>query len=243
VAGAFDPLSAIGPIARSHGAWFHVDASYGGSVLFSAAHRHLMQGVELADSVTWNPHKMMGVPLTCSATLLRERGLLTRTFGMSADYLFHDPDGDKDSCDLGDMTLQCGRRVDALKLWLSWQSMGTEGFARRIDKLFALARKLAAAIEARAGFELTREPRGTNICFRYLPPTLRDTEGEARRAHQDRITRVVRERLMRSGRFMVNYAPLDGAATFRPVLNNPRTTEQDLVALLDEIERAADDDS
>ena len=100
VPGAFDPLPDVADVAEEHGLWFHVDASYGGTVLLSERHRSLMEGVQRADSVTWNPHKMMGVPLACSATLMRRRGELLATHGMAADYLFHGDEGS--SLDLGD---------------------------------------------------------------------------------------------------------------------------------------------
>jgi glutamate/tyrosine decarboxylase-like PLP-dependent enzyme len=242
VPGAFDQLDELVTIAKKHDAWVHVDASYGGSVLFSENHRHLMAGVERTDSVTWNPHKMMGVPLTCSATLMRQPGSLAGTLGMHAEYLFHsDPAEDASCCDIGDMTLQCGRRVDALKLWLSWQAMGDQGFSRRVDTLFGLARQLADEITKRTGFELTRDPMGANVCFRYLPPGLRNEEGESRLQHQSRVTLEVRKRMLHDGRFMVNFAMLDGAQVFRPALTNPSTTFEDLRLLLDEIEQQAAD--
>lgn len=234
VPGAFDPIDAIADVAQSHGLWLHVDGSYGGSVIFSPRHRHLLAGIERADSVAWNPHKMMGVPLACSATLMREKGRLVATNGMNADYLFH---GDaEESIDLGDMTLQCGRRVDALKLWFSWQALGDEGFVRRIDDLFDLARGFCELIDGRPGYHLVREPQGTNVCFRYLPPADRDTQGEERDQRAHEATLRIRERLVRDGRFLVNYATLDGLATFRLVLNNSRTTLDDLSALLEAIE-------
>jgi glutamate decarboxylase len=114
-----------------------VDAACGGAVLLSERHRALMRGCEQADSVTWNPHKMMGLPLTCSTLLVREPGRLATTNAMGASYLFHD--NDESSFDLGDLSLQCGRRVDAFKLWLSWRALGDEGHGRRIDLLFGQA--------------------------------------------------------------------------------------------------------
>lgn len=234
VPGAFDPIDAIADIATRHGTWLHVDASYGGAVLFSSQHRHLMAGVERADSVAWNPHKMMGVPLTCAALLMRERGTLAATNGMHADYLFHG--NDTAAWDTGDMTLQCGRRVDALKLWLSWQALGDEGYERRTDRLFELARWFRDCIVERSGFHLVREPQAANVCFRFLPTTLQQVSDRERLVQQDETTVRIRERLLQDGRFMVNYATLDGAAAFRIVLSNPASTEADLAALLDEIE-------
>ncbi len=236
VAGAFDPLEELSDIARRHGLWLHVDASYGGTLLFSERRRPLLAGIERADSVAWNPHKMMGVPLSCAATLTRERGVLRATLGMGADYLFHGDDG---AWDLGDLSLQCGRRVDALKLWFAWQLAGDEGFAQRVEELFALAEALAGRLRERPGFHLVRPPQGTNVCFRYLPAEHRQAPWEERARLEHAITLRARTRLAQRGRFLINYATLDGAATFRFVASNPETSTADLDALLDEIEACA----
>lgn len=108
VPGAFDPVAPIAEIAARHGMWLHVDGSYGGSVLFSQRHRKLLEGLEAADSFAWNPHKLLGVPLACAALILKEPGRLRKTFSMHADYLFHEGAGAE--LDLGDHTLQCGRK-------------------------------------------------------------------------------------------------------------------------------------
>lgn len=233
VPGAFDPIEAIAEVAARHGMWLHVDGSYGGSVLLSEKRAHLASGIAHADSVTWNPHKMMGVPLACAAMLVREQGTLVSTLGMNADYLFHE-DAEED-WNLGDRSLQCGRRVDALKLWFSWQTLGDAGYARRIDELFEQAECFRELVRARAGFRLIREQEGTNVCFRYLPPEHRDATGAERDAREHEATVEIREQMAREGSFLVNYATLDGAATFRLVASNPETTEEDLGALLDRI--------
>ena len=227
VAGAFDPLEEIAAITERHGLWFHVDASYGGGVLFADGRRGLMRGVERADSVAWNPHKMMGLPLSCAAMLVREPGVLEATHAMHAEYLFHGTGGP--SWDRGDLGLQCGRRVDAFKLWFSWLALGDRGYGERIERLYGLAAEFRRQIEARPGFRLIREPEAPSVCFRYLPSG-RSPELE------NAVTLEVRRRLLESGEFMINYSPLDGAATFRIVLSNPRTTPADLTALLDAIE-------
>ena len=238
VPGTFDPIDAIADITSKHGIWLHIDGSYGGSVLFSKRHRSLMAGVERADSVAWNPHKMMGVPLACSALLMREKGWLRATNAMNADYLFHD-DGSA-RWNLGDMSLQCGRRVDALKLWLSWQATGDEGYEQRIDHLFDLAQQLKERVLARPGFRLVREPQSTNVCFRYLPERDRSLTGKAAKEREHDATLTIREKHAQRGRFLVNYATLDDAATFRLVLSNPATTIEDLEVLLDDIATTGD---
>jgi glutamate/tyrosine decarboxylase-like PLP-dependent enzyme len=239
VPGAFDPLPELAAIAEAEGLWLHVDASYGGTVLFSRRHRHLLKGIERAHSVSWNPHKMMGVPLACSATLVREKGTLLATNGMNADYLFH---GGETACwDTGDMTLQCGRRVDALKLWFAWQVTGDEGFERRVDRYFELARWFRDEIDRRPGYRLVREPMATNVCFRYLPPALRGASGDEALAREERATVAIREAVVRRGHSLINYAGVDGVDTFRIVIGNRRVTQEDLSATLDEIEAAAEE--
>ncbi|XP_074714110.1 cysteine sulfinic acid decarboxylase isoform X2 [Strix uralensis] len=147
VLGAFDPLGSIADICQRHGLWFHVDAAWGGSALLSTKHRHLLAGIERADSVAWNPHKML-------------TGLLQRCHGAGATYLFQ-PDKFYDvAYDTGDKTPQCGRRVDCLKLWLLWKAAGTEGLARRVERAFAFTRYLAEEVKRRDGFQLVLEPAG-----------------------------------------------------------------------------------
>ncbi len=236
VPGAFDPVDAIADIAKQHDLWLHVDGSYGGSVLFSAKHRQLLKGIERADSVTWNPHKMMGVPLSCAALLMKQPGALVATLGMNADYLFH-ADAEAD-WDLGDRSLQCGRRVDALKLWFSWQALGDEGYEQRVDHLFELAEEFREMVRSTPGFRLIREQESTNVCFRYLPEEQRELKGQARDRCEHEATLRIRAIMANEGSFLVNYATLDGAATFRLVASNPQTNSEDLRALLARIQSA-----
>ncbi len=234
VAGAFDPIAEIAAVAQRHDLWMHIDGSYGGSALLSKKHRALLEGSELADSLTWNPHKMMCIPISSSATLMREPGHLVEAMGMNADYLFHQ-DADL-QWNLADRTLQCGRRVDALKLWFSWQVHGDQGFEQRIDQLFDQAQRFRQMIRKRPGFRLIREQEGPNVCFRFLPESQRGTHGEERTSLEHQATIGIRSQLAKNGSFLINYAYLDGADTFRMVANNPTTNDSDLSALLDAIE-------
>lgn len=235
VPGAFDPVPPIVQIAKRYGMWCHVDASMGGAAFFSRKHRHLLDGSELADSLTWNPHKLMGVPLTCSVLLVRERGRLAATHALGADYLFHD-DAEV-SCDLGDNTIQCGRRMDALKLWLAWQVHGDQGYEKRVDYLLSIARTFREKVMQRPGFQLVLEPQSWCVCFHYLPPRLRNLPpGEERDSQLEVATVTLRDRLRSKGRTLINYAPIKGIATFRIVFANPEVTEQHLDEIFDEMD-------
>ncbi|NXE58104.1 CSAD decarboxylase, partial [Casuarius casuarius] len=243
VLGTFDPLQGIADVCQRHGIWLHVDAAWGGSALLSRKHRHLLAGIE-ADSVAWNPHKMLTVGLQCSAFLLRDSsGLLQRCHGASAAYLFQ-PDKFYDvSYDTGDKTIQCGRRVDCLKLWLLWKAVGTEGLERRVDRAFAFTRYLAEEVKRREGFQLVLEPEFINLCFWFVPPSLRGKEGSAdywSRLHK--VAPAIKERMMRTGSMMVGYQPHGARVNFfRQIVTNPAVTRADLDFFLDEIERLGRD--
>ncbi|KAM8794131.1 cysteine sulfinic acid decarboxylase [Eudromia elegans] len=244
VLGAFDPLRRVAAVCRRHGLWLHVDAAWGGSALLSRKHRHLLDGIESADSVAWNPHKMLTVGLQCSAFLLRDSsGLLQRCHGAGASYLFQ-PDKFYDvSYDTGDKSVQCGRRVDCLKLWLLWKAEGSAGLERRVDRAFACTRYLAQELRRREGFQLVLEPEFVNLCFWFVPPSLRGQEGARDYwARLGKVAPAIKERMVRSGSVMVSYQPHGAAVNFfRQVVTNPAVTKADLDFFLDEIERLGRD--
>ena len=133
VKGSFDSLPVMYSICREYNLWFHVDAAWGGGALLSKKHRQLLQGCELADSFAWDAHKMMGLPLICSVLLVKDKNLLARINRIQGgEYLFHDnAEEETDSCDLGHYSLQCGRKVEALKLWLAWKYYGQQGLKKK----------------------------------------------------------------------------------------------------------------
>ncbi|XP_014817309.1 PREDICTED: cysteine sulfinic acid decarboxylase-like, partial [Calidris pugnax] len=237
VLGAFDPLGAIADVCQRHGLWFHVDAAWGGSALLSPKHRHLLAGIERADSVAWNPHKMLAVGLQCSAFLLRDAsGLLQRCHGAGATYLFQ-PDKFYDvTYDTGDKTPQCGRRVDCLKLWLLWKALGTQGLAQRVERAFTITQYLAQEVKRREGFQLVVEPEFINLCFWFVPPSLRGREGSP-----DYWPRLGKKMGLWGGGKVG--APLNNppgsswSIIFLPLLTSLLVTRGDLDFFLEEIER------
>jgi glutamate/tyrosine decarboxylase-like PLP-dependent enzyme len=232
VLGAFDPLPEIAEICRRQNLWFHVDGAWGAPVILSDRHRHLLAGVEKADSFTWDAHKLMGASLTCSAFLTRHRGLLRRVCslqGEETDYLYHETEDS--AWDLGARSFQCGRRVDALKLWLMWKHHGDSGFAAIVDRFFDLARVAGERIERHPRLELMAPVQFLNVCFRYLPP---------RGTDPDPLNLELRERLRRSGRAFLNYSRLHGELALRMILTNPELTEEGLALCLDRVVAAGD---
>ena len=131
-----------------------LQAAWGGGLLLSSTHRVMHAGIERANSVTWNPHKLMGALLQCSACFVRHQGLLFQCNQMSADYLFQQDKPYDVSYDTGDKAIQCGRHNDIFKLWLMWKAKGNIGFGRQIDRLMQLADYFTQRIKNTPGYEL-----------------------------------------------------------------------------------------
>ncbi|TWW73435.1 Glutamate decarboxylase 1 [Takifugu flavidus] len=164
---------------------------------------------ERAWSVTWNPHKMMGVPLQCSAILVKKRGLLKECNELGAEYLFQKDKHYDVSYDTGDKSIQCGRHVDAFKFWLMWKAKGSEGFEAQINKCLENAEYLYDQLQRRTDFKLVFDSK--------LAPW-------------------IKARMMEKGSAMVGYQPLGGKVNFfRCVLSNPATQQEDIDFLLDQI--------
>jgi glutamate/tyrosine decarboxylase-like PLP-dependent enzyme len=232
VRGAFDPLKAIGQIAHDEGIWHHVDAAWGGSAMFSSELSKLMDGVEFADSVCWDAHKMMGLPLTCSAFLVKQSEVLAKVcaHGNVAHYLFHESSRDHD---LGRYSLQCGRRNDALKLWLAWRECGDAGWSNLVENYVALADHLQSRIDEDDNLEMMSARSWTNVCFRYVPTTSGMNLNE--------VNSEVRLRIMQNADFMVSRSNIGDDVVIRSVISNPRITEDSLDAFINEVLRIGKD--
>ena len=225
VRGAFDPLKQIGQICEQHEIWYHVDAAWGGACLFSPKHRSLMDGVEYADSVCWDAHKMMGVPLICSAFIIKQPEILraVSSHGDSAHYLFHE---DAESVDLGRFSLQCGRRNDALKLWFAWRMLGDSGWAKLVDEYMSLAKYLEEKISESDNLEMMSSRMWTNVCFRYTSHDI---------ANLNEFNSELRTRLIEDGKYMISKSNIGDDVILRPVIANPSITTESLDGLIHEI--------
>ncbi len=238
---AFDPLDEIADACAEHGTWFHIDGCYGASALFSPDHRHRLAGSHRADSMVWNLHKMMGMTQQCTALLLREPERLAACFSSGADYLFQ-TDKQFGEWDSGDRTYQCGRRVDAVKLWLTWKARGDAGFAARIDHAVAMADFSRMVISASDGAFVPLVDTGfTNVVFLWVPPDLRPlVPGDLTDDVRDRLHRLaprIKARMQAEGTALVGYQPVHGINAFRLLFMNPEVRPEDVDAVLDHIAR------
>jgi len=244
VLGAYDPIAHLADIAEREGLWLHVDGAYGASALLSDGRRGLLDGAERADSLTWCVHKMLNVPLSASVIIVREPGLLYQCNAVHAEYLYH-ADNEAPDLDTGEMSIQCGRRVDALKVWLAWKARGDAGMAEIVDRKFELASKMRRMVRERERFELLSDlddvGGSCNTCFVYHAPSLAGLPPEQKLRALDASTHVLRERVRLRGRVLTNYAPVFGVRAFRHVSANDRATEAELALILDEIEEVGRD--
>ena len=230
VRGAFDPIKEIAQICSDNDLWFHVDAAWGGSCLFSAQHRKLMDGVELADSICWDAHKMMGVPLVCSAFLIKRPEVLRKicSHGNVAHYLFL---GEAEEVDLGRISLQCGRRYDALKLFLAWRDKGDAGWARLVESYMELADYLESLVTNHPQLEMMSSRQWTNVCIRFTDDSTDINE----------INREIRDRIVKSGNFMISQSNIGNNVILRPVIANPAVNTEQIDKLIAEIVSTGND--
>ncbi|ODV97067.1 hypothetical protein PACTADRAFT_48832 [Pachysolen tannophilus NRRL Y-2460] len=236
VFGSFDPFEDIAKVAKKYNIWFHVDASWGGNVIFSNIHKHKLKGSNLADSITSNPHKMLGVPTTCSFLLLPNKSIFQKSNSLAAPYLFHNNNSETENFDLADGTMGCGRRADSLKFYLSWLYYGESGFAKRIDHAFEIANYFATKISKLPNFELISDlPLPClQVCFYFKP-----IENLSKAENTD-LTRRIAKKLYQNGKFLIDYSPnpnqlKDKGEFFRVVFNTPSLTSGIVDDLINEI--------
>ena len=232
VRGAFDPLGEIADIAHENNLWLHVDAAWGGTCMLSPTHRSLMDGIEKADSLCWDAHKLMGLPLICSTFLIKRPEVLRTLCGHAevAHYLFHD---EAEDVDLGRFSLQCGRRNDALKLWLEWRVRGDAGWSAMVDQYMNYASHLETLVNAHPELELMSSRMWTNVCFRYSPQNSNMDLNE--------LNTELRNRLIKEGMFMISRSNIGEDVILRPVISNQNVTPESLERFVGTVVRLGED--
>ncbi len=164
VLGAFDSITEVSKVCKKHNLWLHVDGAYCGGVIFSKKYKHLVKDIELSDSFSFNAHKMLGTPLTCSIIVTKDKRNLQMSFSNEAEYLYQT---DANDFDLGKTSIQCGRRNDALKLWTLWKSVGNKGIEEMVDNQFYLADVARDYVTKHPDYTLYSYPDSVSVCFNY----------------------------------------------------------------------------
>lgn len=223
--GLYDPLEEIGRFCREEGIWFHVDGAHGASALVSEKYRHLLQGVELADSLIWDAHKLMRTPTVCAALLVRDGRTLDNAFQQEASYLFHDKV--QPGFDFIHRTVECTKAGLGLRLFMVLGALGEKGMADYIDRQYDLAREIYSFIKRQPDFHSPAEPQANILCFRI--------EGD------DSIQLEIRDRLMALGSFYLSTANVDGKRYLRIALMSPETDLQVIEVLIKAVRLAREE--
>jgi L-2,4-diaminobutyrate decarboxylase len=231
--GAFDPLEEIAAVCRHHGVWLHVDAAHGGAALLSDRHRHLLAGLEQADSVVWDAHKMLFVPSLCAFVLYRDKRRIFDAFQQDAPYLFDPAAPGLADYDSGVRSVECTKRAAAFGLWGVWSLFGRQLFADMVDVTFALGRAFHGKLRAADDFVPLHDPQCNIVVFRHVPAELRD----APRERVGDFQLELRRRLIESGEFYIVPAKHEGVGALRVAIMNPLTTAEHLDRLMDALRR------
>ena len=225
--GSFDNLPALAQVARKYRAWFHVDAAHGAGLAFSRRFRSKLKGLSSADSMIFDPHKMMFMPLAAGGVLVRDGARLIAPLQEQAPYLF----GSKRRWpDVGQLTLACSQRFDALKTWLVWRVYGGELWDHLTTHVCGVAQAAFQYCSESEIVEPVHQPHSNIFCFRL------------RRGHgreSDRHCWAIKEQLNESGFGYISSTVLDGRRVLRIVVMNPRTTADDICDVLRRVEKIA----
>ncbi|OGI01412.1 MAG: pyridoxal-dependent decarboxylase [Candidatus Melainabacteria bacterium GWF2_37_15] len=216
--GSHDPLEEIADFCQKHDLWLHIDGAHGASALVSEKYRSLLKGIEHADSVVWDAHKMMLMPALITAVIFKNGKNSYEAFSQKASYLF-EKEAREEWYNLAQRTMECTKGMMGLKLYVSLMTYGTEFFDDYITRMYDLTKKFADMIKNSPDFELAVEPQSNIICFRYL--------------HKD--SSDIKKEILTKGSFYLVQTKLKDETYLRCTIINPLTTEQTLLDLMQEI--------
>ncbi len=224
--GSYDDLESIAAFAQKHQLWFHADGAHGGAVVFSDKYKHLVKGMNQADSVVIDWHKMLMAPALTTALIFKRDDDAFRTFQQKAQYLWANQHS-KDWFNSGKRTFECTKLMMSVKVYAILKAHGERIFTDNVEYLYDLGRTFATLIKARKNFELALEPESNIVCFRLKNES--DSLNE--------LNANIRKKLLEEGKFYIVQTTLGENLYLRVSLMNPLTTETDLTALLDEVEK------
>ncbi|GJM07912.1 MAG: pyridoxal-dependent decarboxylase [Lysobacteraceae bacterium] len=219
--GLFDPIAQVATLCEKHGTWLHVDGCHGASFLVSEQTRHLLDGIDRADSVVWDAHKMMRTSALAAAVLFKDAESFNHAFQQEASYLFYDHE--RNGVDYLGRAVECTKSPMGLKTFLALAAGGETNLARYLDSRVALASQAHQAISQRPGFECPYQPESNILCFR------------APGSDADQV--AIRDALLRDGRFHITSAEIHGRRYLRLTFMSASTTPDTVESLLDWIEQ------
>ena len=240
--GAVDSFTEIAAAAKEFKLWFHIDGAYGALAALDETKRPLFRGLELADSISLDPHKWLYVPIDSGCLLFREESAAHAAFNFDADYIkVHEQDR-AEAFAFWNYGPELSRRFRALKIWLTLRYYGVRRIAGAIAEDLALAAYLAEQVEQATDFELLAAPQLSIVCFRYVPEHLQPGAGESTaqlHAELDELNTNIMNAVQRGGRAYLSSANIAGKFALRACITNFRTTRKDPDETLGIIREAA----
>ncbi len=230
--GSIDPLEELSQLAREHNMWLHADAAYGSGVIMSQKYSDRVKGLSLCDSITVDFHKMFLMPISCSAVLLKD-GSTFDALTIHADYLNREEDEEDGYTNLVDKSMQTTRRFDALKVWMSFQTRGRDGWSKIITTSMENAAYLYSILRDDSDFAVITEPEISSVVFRYKGND--SLSGE----ELDEINKKVRRTLIHEHGTIIGQTVSDGRVCLKFTLLNPRVTYEKLDELKELIKKLA----
>ena len=260
--GSIDKLDKLAELARRYDCWFHVDAAYGGAVILSTMYRTMLRGIDLADSITVDPHKWFYMPFSCGGILVRDGDFLRRSFLVHPEYymekVLQDDDVEMESDEQGNRVIpdprgfhqgdkvnffqygiQGSRRLNALKLWLAIKFIGRRQYAAWVEKDIELARILAARMRRQPDFRIMG-PNTLGICNFRWEPTARKGRSAFTAEKIDDLNQALQETVEREGDAWFSFTRLNGRVALRVNVENRHMEQNDIERLVQVIRRTAD---
>ncbi len=229
--GAVDPLEELSAICKKYNLWFHVDGAIGGSVLLSENHRNLLNGVQEADSLSWDAHKWLFQTYGCAVVLVDNVKDLYHSFHVSPEYL-QDLENDGEDLNMYDIGIELTRPARGLKLWLTLQILGTDLMGSAIDRGFELAKWMEEAVNKLQDWEVVSQAQMAMLNFRYSPKNLTEEQ-------KDRINEHISARLNDSGYAAIFTTKLNHKTVLRFCGIHPETTKEDILTTLNMLNKYA----
>ncbi|MDD3384957.1 MAG: aminotransferase class I/II-fold pyridoxal phosphate-dependent enzyme [Bacteroidales bacterium] len=222
--GTYDPLTEIAEFCRKNNLWFHVDGAHGGAAAITPKYQHLTRGIELADSVVIDFHKMLGISALTTAVLFREGHRSYDPFNQKAVYILHEKEREL-WFNSAVRTLECTKNMMGIKVYSILRTYGPQVFIDYLTTCYDLGKEFSTLISQSSDFELPYEPETNIVCFRWIDPSLPLEE-------IDRINADVRKTIIESGQFYIVQTKIMGRTYLRTCIMNPLTTRKEMEDLL-----------
>lgn len=219
--GSIDNVKEMSELCKKHNMWLHADAAYGSGVILSEEYKHRLEGINLCDSITVDFHKMFLLPISCSAVLVKD-GSTFDALTIHADYLNRQEDEEDGYTNLVDKSLQTTRRFDALKVWISFQARGKDGWSKIITTSMSNAQYFYQQLSNDKNFEVITKPEISSVVFRYISEKTENT---------DEINKKVRRQLLHNHGVVIGQTVSNGHVCLKFTLLNPLMTHEKLDSL------------